>query len=206
MSCLAFCFAAAFASTRASPSDFTLSFPPLVQYIGTAAAHVPCRLICSLSFCLRLFSLLRSYTYGRSARLQWFFRFFLPHYRALYARKLFFLLPHFFQHGYWADKKKVKFCSQWIISLSRKTPPGFSHQPARMPACHTAAVLILLSINPALCCSKKKIGLKMFHLRKLQSAVLFTHSAAYRPLITGGFWLAGSLDCIPDVFWVEVGL
>lgn len=179
---------------RVLPSDFTLSFLSLVQYIHSAAAHVvPSYLLSQLlSQVVQLTTLVHIWLLGTS---QWiFFSSSLP--CSLCSGIIFFLL-HFFQAGYWASWQKLKFRSQWIISLSKKTPPGFSHQPARKPACHTAAVLIRLSINPH--CAALKVALKTSHLGKLQSAAFFTHSAANRRLsrVDSGSW---SLDCIPDVF------
>lgn len=144
------------------PSDFTLSFLSLVQYIHSAAAHVPSYLLSRLlSPIVQFATLVHIWFLGTS---QWFF-FFLPHYCALYARKWFFFSPISSKLVIELTKtwNSAPCHSQWIISLSKKTPSGFSHQPARMPACHTAAVLILLSINPH--CAALKIALKMFHLR-----------------------------------------
>lgn len=140
---------------------FFLSYSAFTQQL-----HMLCRLICPLSFCLRLFSLLHLYTYGCSARLTDFF--FLPHYWALYARKLFFFSPI-------SSKLVIELTKNWSsvhnesFLCLRKLLQDFLINLPRMPACHTAAVLIMLSINPH--CAALKIAQKMFHSRKLQSAV-----------------------------------
>lgn len=90
------------------PSDFTLSFLSLVQYIHSAAAHVVRSYLLS-----RLLSPIVQFCYTGAhmvpLHVSVIFFFFLITVLFMLGNDFFFL-PHFFQAGYWAYKN-LKFCS-----------------------------------------------------------------------------------------------